>query len=202
MPYAENYQTFNDAINCVINSRERCFDMVKECKENDDIHYFKKIEIQITDKNFSDDETTFKKSKTQIESAYYRAIRNMLWYFDRLGCLGQWKKELLKCPFYDGEQPSLIKWTTTDGRELSYRTEGAEYSTQTFSLDSSYTKANMNLFELAQLLVKVIKAKEDHLNACYSEFVYLSIENIITGGGCYRGYVNRLMASILFAYDQ
>ena len=200
--YAEIYQTFNDAIDCVINSRERCFDMVKECKENDDIHYFEKIEIQITDKDFPDDEATFKKSKRQIESAYYRAIRNMLWYFDRLGCLGECKEGLLKTHTCYVAQPFVSKWTTKDGREFwLYKKDGAELSQEWFTLEKSYKKADMNLFELAQLLVKVIEAKEDHRNACYSEFVYLSIENIITGGGCYRGYVNRLMASILFAYN-
>ena len=199
--YAEIYKTFNDAINYVTGDRQRCFDMIKKCEKSDDIHYFKEIEIQSIGTDLLNDRT-FDNSQLGITNAYCRAIKNMLWYFDELGCLRDGKEELLKGPFYNKEQPYLVHWKTADGRKLLYKTEGAEYSKQAFSIYSSYKKANMNLFELAQLLVKVIEAKKDHLNDCYSELVYLSIENIITGGGCYRGYVNRLMESILLAHNQ
>lgn len=207
---ADIYETFNGAINWVVDSRKRCVEMVKECKENDDIHCFKQIEIQeVTDDKqkptgeyfFINDEM-FENGKNQIDNIYCRAIGNILWYFDRLGCLGECKEGLLESHTCHVVQPFVSKWTTKDGRELLYKERGAKLSIEWFTLEELYKKAGMNLFELAQLWVKVIKAKEDHLNACYSEFVYLSIENIITGGGCYRGYVNRLMESILLAYNQ
>lgn len=203
-------ETFNGAINWVVDSRERCAEMVKKCKENDDIHCFKQIEIQeVTDDKqkstgeyfFINDEM-FEKGKKQIDNIYCRAIGNILWYFNKLIRSDECTKVLLGERVCYVAQPFVSKWTTKDGRELLYKERGAELSETLFTLEKLYEKAGMNLFELAQLWVKVIKAKEDHLNACYSEFVYLSIENIITGGGCYRGYVNRLMASILFAYNQ
>ena len=204
------YETFNVAISWVVGSRERCVKIVKRCKENDDIHCFKQIEIQeVTDDKqkptgeyfFINDEM-FEKGKNQIDNIYCRAIGSILWYRNKLIRSDECTKVTLGERVCNVAQPFVSKWTTKDGRELLYKEYGAELSQERFTLEESYKKADMNLFELAQLWVKVIEAKEDHLNACYSEFVYLSIENIITGGGCYRGYVNRLMESILLAYNQ
>ena len=134
----------------------------------------------------------YKQDKDIIKELYVRAVANILYYEKRFSiedvevAARKAKEEMNKIE--DFKLRVWIKPHNENGNNFDLP-----------SKENDRYRGGMHLWQVAKLLTFLIGKVQDNETKilCYQELVIYMIDNIVTDGGCYSGYINRLGLSVL-----